>query len=92
MDKHEKAVRDGDEAARILNSPMFAAAFTDTRAAMLEAWAKLDNADNDKAKDLHRMVKCLDRVRRCLEVHIDTGKLAHKEIEGRRKLFDLRRA
>ena len=92
MDKHEKAVRDGDEAARVLNSPMFAAAFADTRAAMLEAWAKLDNAGSDQAKDLHRMVKCLDRVRRCLEVHIDTGKLAQKEIEGRKRIFDLRRA
>jgi hypothetical protein len=92
MDKHEKAVRDGDEAARILNSPMFAAAFSDTRAAMLEAWAKLDNSNGEQAKDLHRMVKCLDRVRRCLEVHIDTGKIAAKEIEGRKRLFEFRRA
>lgn len=92
MDKHEKAVRDGDEAARILNSPMFSAAFTDTRAAMLEAWAKLDNAGSEQAKDLHRMVKCLDRVKVCLQEHINSGKIASKEIEGRKRLFDFRRA
>lgn len=78
------------EAQQLKDNPMFAKAFDDTRTAMLEAWAALDKAD-ERATELHRMVKCLERVRRCLEIHIDTGKIANKEIEGR-KLFGLRRA
>ena len=89
MDKHEEQIRRAEEAHAIINSPMFGKAFDDTRAAILNAIASLDNLRDDKARDLHSMVKALEKVRRVLEEHISTGKLAQKEIEGRSKMSDL---
>ena len=86
MDRLELATQRADEAQRLIDSPMFTAAFNDTRTAILEAWAALDDTKSEKAHDLHRMLKCLGRVQRCLEIHIDTGKLATKEIQGRSRL------
>lgn len=92
MDRLEQATVNAEEAQRILTSPMFDKAFSDTRQAILEAIADLDNVRGEQAQDLHRMVKCLARVKRCLETHINTGKLAQKEIESRTRMFGLRRA
>lgn len=88
MDKQAQAVQRGEEADRLLNSEMFQRAFTDTRRAILDTWATLPTSEKENAYDLHRMVKCLDRVRHCLEKHIETGKLAKHEIEGRGRLLD----
>jgi hypothetical protein len=97
MDRLEQSSIRAEEASRILNSEMFGQAFADTRQALMNTWAALDTTDEryaEFAKDLHRKIKCLDSVRRCLEVHIDTGKLAAKEIDGRekRRVFGLMRA
>lgn len=92
MDRLEVATARSEDAQRLIDNPMFVQAFEDTRKALLEAWASLDSPESEHSKDLHRMVKCLDKVKRCLETHIQTGKLAQKEIDGRRKLFDFKRA
>lgn len=89
MDKHELAVQRAEEASRILNSAIFTAAFDDTRQALLNGIASLDSMKSDRAQELHSMVKGLDSVKRCLEVHIDTGKLARVEIEHRSKIAQL---
>lgn len=89
MDKHEEAVMRGEEASRILNSPLFAAAFSDTKAALFNVLGAMDNLRDDKARDTHSMIRALDKVRRCLEVHIDSGKLASKEIEHRSRIADM---
>lgn len=86
MDRLELATVRAEEAERLISSPMFDQAFDDTRKAILEAWAGLDDVNSEKARDLHRMVKCLARVRRCIEIHIETGKLAQVEIQGRTRL------
>lgn len=91
MDKLEQAMQRAAQAEQLRANPLYAQAFDETRAAILETWAGLATSDSDNAKDLHRMLKCLERVKRCLEVHIDTGKLAQAEIKGREKrLFQFR--
>ena len=90
MDKHETQVQRAEEAQRLLTSVMFAKAFDDTRAGILSTWADLPTSDTDNARDLHRMLKCLERVRRCIEVHVETGKLAAKELDSRKRLFGMR--
>jgi hypothetical protein len=85
MDRLDIATLRAEEARQIMGNPMFEAAFNDTRAALMEAWAGLPSPDDAHAKDLHRMVKCLEKVKRCLEAHITTGKIAAKEIESRKK-------
>ena len=83
MDKAEKAVINAEEARQLLANPMFDAAFEDTRKALLDALASLDNLRDERAIELHCMVRSLSKVRRCIEEHINTGKIARKEIEGR---------
>jgi hypothetical protein len=90
MDKLEAAAIRAEEARQLLQNPMFERAFADTRAACLEALVASKRADTEGFRDIHRMIECLDRVKRCIAKHIDTGKLAQREIEGR-KLFSLRK-
>ncbi len=85
MDQFEINTMRGEEATRILHSELFAAAFNDTKTGILNAWAALPSAKDERAQDLHRMLGCLDRVKRCLEEHITTGHLAQIEINGREK-------
>lgn len=85
MDRLEAAILNGEEAARLKANPLFERAFDDTRKGIMEAWATLDPGEKDRQAELLLMVKCLDRVKRCIETHIDTGKLANKELEGRKK-------
>lgn len=82
MDKQEFAVMRAEEAKRLLESTLFSQAFDDTRKAILEAWASLPTSDKENARDLHRMVMCLSKVRKCLEEHIASGKIAQKQIEA----------
>jgi hypothetical protein len=89
MDRLELATIRGEQAAALRDNPLFSQAFDDTRRAIMETWASLPTSDADSAKDLHRMLKCLDRVKKCIETHIDTGKLAQKEIEGRASRLSL---
>jgi len=92
MDKQQQQIARAEEADRILSSTMFAQAFEDTRQALMNTWASLDTTDEryaEFARDLHRKVKMLDSVKRCLTEHIHTGKIAAKEIEAhhKRRLF-----
>lgn len=92
MDRLERAVVNAEEAKQLLSNPMLETAFEDTRRGIMEAWAQMQTSDKETAYDLHRMLKCLDRVKRCLQFHVETGKLATKEIEGRSRLLPFRRA
>ena len=91
MDKHELQMLRAEQAQQLKANPVFDQAFSDTRRGIMETWAQLDTSDTDTARDLHRMLKCLDRVRKCIDVHIDTGKLARHEIEARAKFSVLDR-
>lgn len=83
MNKSERITRDADEAARLLNSPMWIAAWEETRQAVFAAWEQLPSSDRTQSDELHRTLKNLARIKRVLETHIQTGKLAEKELRAK---------
>lgn len=85
MDKFELASLRAEQAKQLQANPVFTEALEATRTAIMQTWASLPTSDTENARDLHRMLKCLDKVRHCIQVHIDTGKIAEKEIQGREK-------
>ena len=90
MDRLEAQVRRGEEAERLLSSPMLNAAFDDTLAAIQATWIGLNRSEkgfDERQLELHMMAKVIGRVRHCITQHVATGKLAQREIEGRKKLF-----
>lgn len=86
MDKHEAQMQRGEEASRILNSQLFSQAFEEVRAAYIKTWQELPTSDDENARDIHRSLKCLERVRKDLEHHISTGRLIAKELSMREKV------
>lgn len=83
-------IKRAERAAALQNDPMLNAAFDDARKAILEAWASMSSGDSDKAKDLHRQLKCLDLIKTVIQKHIDTGIIAQKELDrmkGKKRLF-----
>jgi hypothetical protein len=87
MDKEALAIQRGEEAHRLLNTPMFLKAFDDTRAGIFLAMAALSSEDREQIIEMHRMLKLLERVKKCLETHIQTGQITQKAIQGKKALF-----
>lgn len=87
MDKIESKVRDGDEAARIVNSPLFNQAFEDVRQTYIKALELIPTTEegDDQAKDVRRKLSALATVRDALTKRIDTAKLAQHELSLREK-------
>jgi hypothetical protein len=87
MDKHQAQIRDGDEAARIINSPLFEKAFEDVRQTFIAALEVIPTTSDgdDQAKDVRRKLAVLAIVKSALTRRIDTGKLAQREISLREK-------
>lgn len=87
MDKQEQAVARGEEAERLLASPLLQQAFNDTRQALQRAWAELPTGYfsgelRAQHHDLHRMMKLLGMVETCLKHHVESGKIAQKQIQA----------
>ena len=87
----ERAVRRGEEAARLLaDGSMLSLAFEESRTVLMKTWAALETIENEKAKDIHRMLKCLDIVEKVIRTHIQTGQITQLAIQGRdKRLFSL---
>lgn len=94
MNNLELKIMRGEQAQQVLSNPLFEQAFNDTRAGIMEAWAGLSTSDEKRSEysaDLHKMLKCLERVKKALTEHITTGKMAAREIEGKKNLFGRRK-
>lgn len=83
MDKAELQALRADEASRILNSPLWITAWDETRQAIFSAWEALPSSDRTQSDELHRTLKNLARLKSVIEKHVQTGKLADKELRAR---------
>jgi len=80
MDKREIEIARAEQAHALRTNPLFEQAFDVTRQAILEEWAALKRPDSEHARDLHRMLECLSRVRSVIDNHVDTGKIAQRAL------------
>jgi hypothetical protein len=89
MDKHEAAIARGEDAKRIVDSPIFTEAFETIRTAYFRQLEELPIAGNDEhgtpysehAADLLRRIKCVGDVKTALTAMVTTGKISEKVIE-----------
>ena len=81
---HEEEVRRGQEAALVLNSPLYQEAFMVMKARMLEEFQKTGFSQSEERDEIWRMMKCLDGLERQLEAVMTTGKLGlvSKDVDG----------
>lgn len=93
MDKHEAAVRRGDEAKRILESAIFKDSFEQVRRSYFEAFEQLPAVgEEDAVRDVHLRLKALGDVRTALQEHVRTGQIAAKAMSMREKLTNAARS
>jgi hypothetical protein len=74
-----------DEAARIVNSPLFNDIFDAIHRNYVREWVDLPTSDAEGAYDIHRRVKALADVKAALVKCINDGKVAAKEQSMREK-------
>ena len=81
MSDLEKEVRDGQQASYILTHPLVVSAFESLESALNNALTEAPERDIEGLKNLVLMKKCLKRFKGIFESHINTGKLASRQIE-----------
>ena len=83
-------LRDAQQAEYILTHPLTVAAFRDIETALNDALTSVNEKDVEQMKNLVLMKKLLKRFKLSFETHINTGKIAEKELLPARRLFSLR--
>lgn len=74
-------VKRGNDAARLLNDPMFLEAFANVSQAIHEQWANCPLRDREGAHELRLMLKLLNDLKAVLEMALTDGKVAAQELE-----------
>ena len=81
MADYEKEVRDAGQAEYILSHPLVVKAFADLDSALNNALTDAPERDLEGMKNLVMMKKLLKKFKLIFESHINTGKLASKQID-----------
>lgn len=76
------------KAKAILENPLYAESWENTRAAIIALIEKTPLADSQTAEDLRRCLKLLRDVRANLELCLNQGKLASFQLEEEKKRRD----
>lgn len=82
--------RDSQQAEYILTHPLTVAAFQDIERTLNDALTQVNEKDVEQMRNLVLMKKLLKRFKLSFETHINTGKIAEKELLPKRHLFSLR--
>ena len=68
-------------AEALLGDDMLQAAFADLESGLMDMWRKSSPDENEKREDCWRCLDLLSAVKKALTKHIDTGKLARRDLE-----------
>lgn len=82
--------RDAQQAQFILTHHLTVQAFADIEKSLNEALTQVSEKDVEGMRNLVLMKKLLKRFKLAFESHINTGKIADKELLPKRHLFSLR--
>lgn len=80
-DKLEDELRRGQEASSLLRHPLFVSAFETLEQEIVDQWKQSNSLSADAREKLHTMLFLLGRVRRQVETHVETGKLAEATLK-----------
>ena len=86
----EQRIYDGSRAREVLDNEAFQAAFADIRKDLIESWENIPStSENAPARDrIHLSLTLLGKVKACIQQSLETGKLAHMDLEHRRTLAE----
>ena len=79
----EEEIRRAEQAAMIINHPLYAEAFNTLEERLLEAWKTSPARDAEGRESLWLSVKILNQTRAHLSSLIETGKMADVELSRR---------
>ena len=83
----EDKVRNGQQAQFIITHPLVVEAFEAIDKALNDALTNAPEKDLEGLKNLVLTKKCLKRFRHAFERHIETGKIAAKDLEAKKPLL-----
>lgn len=80
----EEEVRRGQEAAIVINNPLYQEAMIAMRAQMFDQFTKTTFAQSEERDEIWRTMRCLGGLQTQLEAVMTTGKIgeASKDIQG----------
>ena len=83
----DERIRKAEESRYIVTHPLVVSAFRDIEAALNDALTNAPEKDMEGIKNLVLTKKCLKRFKAAFEKHIETGKIAAKELEAKRPIL-----
>ena len=81
MSDREQQVIKGNNAAALLNNSMLRDAFKAVREDLNMKAASMRTTDKEACADLIRGMQVVDAVERCIQIHVENGKVAQKELD-----------
>lgn len=82
----EQEVLRGQLAADVLDNPVYQDAYRLTETALIARWR--DSKDAAEREDCHKLVRLLDKIKRCMEATMRNGEVEAKEILRKRSLAE----
>ena len=81
MSDSEQLIIKGNNASALLSNPILRDAFAAIRDDLQTKASSMKTTDKEACADLVRGMQVLDAIERCIRVHVETGKVARKELD-----------
>lgn len=83
----EERIRNAEQASYIVTHPLVKAAFADIERALNDALTDAPEKDMEGIKNIVLTKKCLKRFKAAFEAHINSGKIAERELLQKKPLL-----